>query len=207
MHASLLLPPELELDIVLRTLQLESPIGDVSTICRAWQLIVSQNLGQILLHRFHGHILAALLHACRHGKLEVATWLVSRVASLTDSNVRALLAVADTGQTELARLLLTAPQNAAHADYHYGKVLAVAAKRGHSEVVRMLLDAPQHAPHADSTNPWNLGVAAMRGHCEVVRMLLDAPQHAAHADSRDSYALVVTARYGHSKIAVMGRHS
>jgi hypothetical protein len=178
MPASSPLPPELVTDIVLRTLQLDSPIGDVSSVRRAWHAIVSQNLGQILLHRLHGDMPGALSRALQHGKLDVATWQVSRAASLEESN-RALLLVASQGQADLARLLLTAPQHPAHADCHDGQALLSAATSDHSAIVCMLLDAPQHAAHADCRDGEALMWASAH---EITRMLLDAPQHAAHAD-------------------------
>ncbi len=94
-------------DIVLRTLKLGSPIGDVSAVCRAWQSIVSSNLAQILINRHDGDMPSALSHALKHGKLEVASELVSSPSSMEDSNA-ALLGAIERGQTELVRLFLTA---------------------------------------------------------------------------------------------------
>eukprot|EP00798_Chlamydomonas_sp_ICE-L_P031093 gene31093-biopygen5969 len=202
MSASSPLPSDAVTDIVLRTLQLASPIGDVCTVCRVWHSIVSQNLGQILLNRRRCDMPNALAHALQHGKLDVATWLVSRAASSEDSN-RALLTVVAEGQTELARLLLTAPQHAAHADYRDGVALMRAARKGNIEVVRMLLDGLQHAALADCQDGLALVVAAGNGHNEVVQMLLDSPQHAAQADCQDGWALWGAARNGHIEVVHM----
>eukprot|EP00798_Chlamydomonas_sp_ICE-L_P028921 gene28921-biopygen32803 len=196
------LPLDVVTDIVLRSFQLDCTISDICTVCRAWQSIVSQNLGQILLDKFYGDMPNALAHAVQHGELDVAYWLVSRAASLEDSN-RAMLQVAAEGQTDLARLLLTAPQHSAHADYCDGEALVNAARNGHCEIVGMLLDAPLHAAHADSQDGTALLDAAGNGHSQVVRMLLDAQQHAPHADCIDGWALVDAAGNGHSEVVRM----
>eukprot|EP00798_Chlamydomonas_sp_ICE-L_P008971 gene8970-biopygen8853 len=219
-------PSEVVADIVLRALRLEAPICDMSVVCRSWHSIVMRNLAEVLMLRElrerNGSMVSVLRCALKHHKLDVALDLVSKPGSLEES-AEALVLVARYGNTELARCLMHAPQNAANADCQDGEALVEAAfgghiehaarancgggvalvgaaDRGHTEVVCMLLDAPQHAAHADCRGGKALKVAALGGHIEVVRLLLDAPQHAAHADYGGGVALVEAAAGGHIEV-------
>eukprot|EP00798_Chlamydomonas_sp_ICE-L_P030887 gene30887-biopygen16726 len=211
------LPSEVLTDVVLRSLLLESSIGDVSAVCRFGHSIVSNHLPEVLIHRRGGDMTDVLFRALEHDKLDLARELVLRPGSQEDSNEALLVVIESGGPADLAMLLLSAPQYAAHADFQQGQalveavredcrdgeVLMMAAQEGHEEVVRMLLDAPQNAAHADCQDGRALQKAASKGHDAIVRMLLDSPQHAAHADCQDGRALQKAASNGHGVIVRM----
>eukprot|EP00798_Chlamydomonas_sp_ICE-L_P026654 gene26654-biopygen3078 len=221
------LPEEVVADLVLRALRLEAPLCDMSVVCRIWHSTVVRHLAEVLISRYNANMVSVLGQALEHNKLDVALDLVTKTGSLEESEA-ALVLVAKSGQADLVRCLLHAPQHAAHADGQDGQALVAAAGHGHFEVVCMLLTARHHSAHANSQDGEALVLAAIMGHncqdgealvqaasnehMEVVCMLLDAPDHAAHADSQNGEALVQAAMRGRIEVmlleltAKMGRH-
>eukprot|EP00798_Chlamydomonas_sp_ICE-L_P026935 gene26936-biopygen4224 len=168
------LPPDVVTDMVLSALCLEAPISNISAVCSFWHSNVVRHLAKVLILRENGNMVSVLRRSLQHNKLDVALNLVSRTGSVEQS-IRALVLLAQSGQADLIRHLLRAPQHAAHADYLDGHALVAASVHGHIEVVRLLLDTPQHAALADCHNGNALVLAAHKGHSDVVRVLLDAP--------------------------------
>eukprot|EP00798_Chlamydomonas_sp_ICE-L_P026242 gene26242-biopygen11176 len=163
-------PEEVVTDMVLRTLRLEAPICDISAICSFWHSIVVRHLAELLILRDNANMISVLRRALKHNKFDVALDLVSRPGSLDESE-EALVSVAQSGQADLVRYLLHAPQqHAVHADCQDGLALVAASEHGHIEVVSMLLDDPQHAVHADCQDGRALVLAAHGGHTETAEM-------------------------------------
>lgn len=97
----------------------------------------------------------------------------------------------------IARLLLSAPSNAARADY--GDALTIASVSGHANMVRLLLsyETPP-AARADWIEVALL-LACAAGHDEVAHALLSDPL-APSANIRDGMALQIACIRGHTRV-------